>query len=320
MSTASRDRTDPLSLPEMLRVMDVATTYRLDRELAEEQLNSDQLKARLRDRMLEAAKSTGEEVTPAEVDAAIASYFGRLHTFHDPRPGLATTFANLYVRRHAILKWGGLAVGSILLAWWLFLSPRGPLSSAGRTRRQVETLTKDVARRSESIRALARDPVATVRLADLDSQADAYRHRGDPAALRKVDDALAALEARLGEEYTVSVLHGVGQQSAVDRYFTDKNGERSPGYYLIVEARRPDGSLLKRRIRNSETEAESEVMTWAERVPKEVYDRLARDKREDGVLNETAFAVKARGHAEEEVVMPGPDGKPLKRLGQITKW
>jgi hypothetical protein len=268
--------------------------------------------------MLEAAKSTGEEVTPAEVDAAIASYFGRLHTFHDPPPGLAKTFANLYVRRHAILKWGGLAVGSILLAWWLFLSPRGPLSSVGRARRQVEALTKDVTRRSESIRALARDPVATVRLADLDSQADAYRRRGDPAALRKVDDALAALESRLGEEYTVSVRHGVGQQSAVDRYSADG----SPGYYLIVEARRPDGSLLERRIRDSESKAESvsEETHWAERVPKEVYDRLARDKREDGILNETAFAVKARGHVEEEVVMPGPDGKPLKRLGQITKW
>jgi hypothetical protein len=89
---------------------------------------------------------------------------------------------------------------------------------------------------------------------------------------------------------------------------------------LIVEARTSDGTALKRRVHNIETGKDKEVTKWAERVPKEVYDRLARDKKEDGVLNETTFAVKRRGEAEEQVTMPGADGKPLTRLGQITEW
>ncbi|MBC8115887.1 MAG: hypothetical protein H7062_15990, partial [Candidatus Saccharimonas sp.] len=58
----------------------------------------------------------------------------------------------------------------------------------------------------------------------------------------------------------------------------------------------------------------------AERVPQEVYDRIKADKKADGVLNETLFAVKQRGYQNEEMKLVGPDNQPLSRLGQITKW
>jgi hypothetical protein len=138
--------------------------------------------------------------------------------------------------------------------------------------------------------------------------------------LESIRTTITDLEERQRDEYTVSVVSAPGRQSGFERYFTDREGSRVSGYYLIVEAKKPDGTVVPRRIHNRETGRDEQVTTWAERVPKPVYDRLAKDKREDGILDETTFAVKHRGFADEQITMPGPDGKPLTRMGEITKW
>ena len=77
---------------------------------------------------------------------------------------------------------------------------------------------------------------------------------------------------------------------------------------------------MRRSIESSETRKTSFIDSWAEQVPKEVYDRIAADKKADGILNETLFSVKKRGFRDEEIRIEGADGKPLTRLGQITEW
>jgi hypothetical protein len=320
MASAHSDPADTLSVPEMLRIMDVATAIRQDRELVHEQLNLDELKARLRARMIAAAKVTGEEVTAEEVDAAVAQYYRNLHVFHDPPWSFAVALAHLWVLRQTLAWSVGLSLGTLAVAWFLFLSPRGPMTVTGRTHRQVETLASEVTRRRDAIRALARDPAASSDADRLAAEADVFVKQDDPTKLAALTASLSGLEARLRDEYAVNVVSGAGHKSAVDRYFTDRDGRRVSGYYLIVEAKRPDGTLVSRRVHNAETGRDEEVTTWAERVPKEVYDRLAHDKRSDGVLDETAFAIKRRGFTDEQITMPGADGRPLSRLGQITKW
>lgn len=320
MSSVNRDGLDSLSVPEMLRIMDVATALRQDRELVDEQLNLDARKSRLRDRMIAAANVTGEEVTPAEVDSAIGRYYGGLHSFHEPKLGFSVTLAHLWVRRHEILKWGGAALGSIVLIWWLFLSASGPLTLTGRTHRKVERLAADLSRRHEAIRAVAQDPAVVQQLSRLAAETHTYRKQDDLTQLEATRSTLADLEAKLREEYTVTVVAGADRKSGIDRYFTDREGKRIAGYFLIVEAKRPDGSLIRRHVRDSETRRSKDVTIWGERVPKEVYDRIAADKRKNGSVTETTFAVKRRGFAEEEIKMPGPDGKPIARTEQIVEW
>jgi hypothetical protein len=283
-------------------------------------LNLDELKARLKDRMIAAAKVTGEEVTPEEVDAAIAQYYGGLYSFHEPKLGFSVALAHLWVRRREILTWGASILGSIALIWWLFLSTNGPLTVTGRTHRQVERLAAELSRKQDSIRAVAQDPAVAHELSRLAAEADTYRRQDDLKQLDATRSTLAELESKLREEYTVSVVPGADRQSGIDRYYTDKDGKRIAGYFLIVEAKRPDGSLVRRKIRDSETRRSKDVTTWGERVPKEVYDRIAADKRKNGSVTETTFAVKRRGFAEEEVKMAGPDGKPIARTEQIVDW
>jgi hypothetical protein len=323
MSSGATDQDRALALPELLRIMDVATAIRQERELVEEQLNFEELKARLRARLIEAAKFTGEDVTSDEVDAAIAQYYSRMHTFREPPFGLQLALAHLYVRRARIARIGGSVLALVAACWLLFGSANAPFSSQGRTHRQVDALASTIATRASSIKAISSDPAVTAELGQLETEAATYRGNAEPEKLRQVDSALAALEARLLEVYTVSVVFDPKdrtRKSGIDRYYHDTGGTRRPGYYLIVEAKAPDGTIVKRKIHNHENGRDKEVTTWAEQVPKEVFDRLARDKKEDGILNETTFAIKRRGRPSEDVVIPGSDGKPLNRLGQITEW
>jgi hypothetical protein len=108
---------EQLSLPELIRIMDVASELRKGQEIVEEQLNIDQIKARLRERLLEAAKVSGERVTAEQIDAAIEEYYDKLNSYEDPEWSWSVLFAQLYVHRLTIIKWG-VAIGAVIGLWW----------------------------------------------------------------------------------------------------------------------------------------------------------------------------------------------------------
>jgi hypothetical protein len=311
---------DP-DLDEMLRILDAASAMRRERELVEEQLSAEEFKRRLRERLLAAAAATGDPVKPEEVDAAIELYFERLHAYEDPPLGPSVALAHLYVRRWSILKWGGLAAASAALLWWVFLRPSSPLGIVGANERAVAAAASSVERRLAAARSIVADESAAARLEAIAKEAVGLQSRGEAGTLRKIEEELAQLGETLGSEYTVEVVHAPGEKSAVDRYYEDAEGRRVSGYYLIVEARDAAGKPVALPIRNSEADNETRTVSkWAERVPEEVYQRLRADKQTDGRLDEYVYAVKRRGKVELEVRLPGSDGQPLARLGQITEW
>jgi predicted N-acyltransferase len=113
-------RPTDLPLAEMLRIMDVARTLRQEREIAQEQFNREEARLLLRQRLKASTEITGSQVTEAEIDAAIESYFNNLHTYHDPPWGVQVFLAHLYVRRVQVLliliAAAVLAAGAWLLA------------------------------------------------------------------------------------------------------------------------------------------------------------------------------------------------------------
>jgi len=116
---AAQAPTEMLSIDQTLRIMDVATTLRKEQALAEQQLNIEETKAMLRERLLAAANVTGEALTQEQVDIAIEHYYDNLHVFEEPKWSLELVAAHLYVLRGSIVKWT-LAVGATagVLAWY----------------------------------------------------------------------------------------------------------------------------------------------------------------------------------------------------------
>lgn len=117
------DTANNLPLGEMLRIMDVARTLRQERDLANEQFNREEARALLRKRLKASTEITGSEVTEAEIDAAIESYFNNLHTYRDPPWGLQVFLAHVYVRRVQVFV-GLILVALLAIGGWFLLGGR----------------------------------------------------------------------------------------------------------------------------------------------------------------------------------------------------
>jgi len=116
--TAAQTPPQQLTIEETLRIMDVATTLRKEQVVAHEQLNIEETKAMLRERLLAAAQVTGERLTEAQVDLAIEHYYDKLHVFEEPQWSVELMLAHLYVMRGTMIKWT-VALGATagVLSW-----------------------------------------------------------------------------------------------------------------------------------------------------------------------------------------------------------
>ncbi|NNE00613.1 MAG: hypothetical protein HKN47_25135 [Pirellulaceae bacterium] len=109
-----------LTLQETLRVMDVAREMRERRETAEEMFRRDDIRKNLRDKLMRTARLSGDNVTEAEIDAAIAQYMERLHTFEAPPSGLNNFIAHCWIWRDRIMWGAGSIAVSVGALWYLF--------------------------------------------------------------------------------------------------------------------------------------------------------------------------------------------------------
>ena len=307
-----------LSLQDMLKIMDVAREMRQDRELVLQELSHEERVSRLRERLLASTELTGETATPEEVDAAIELYFDNLHTFREPQFGLQVLLAHLYIRRWKLLISGTLllALGSSL--WWLFLAPHAPLSSETQRAAVLRHQQDELARLSTSALEWASEPAVRQQINQLTDEARLALEQSNASAFDAARRELSDLAQQLQATYEVRIVQS--GQSAARRDFTDDSGTRVSGYYVIVEAVTPDGQRVSLPIRDRETGNTSHLATWGEQVPEAVYNRLKADKLADGVLDEHLFARKERGHLDWNMQLPGADGQPLKRGGQIASW
>ena len=110
-----------LTLEETLRVMDVAREMRQQRETAEEMFRRDDLRSKLRDKLVRTAQMSGDNVTEVEIDAAIGQYFETLHTFHDPESAWDNFLAHCWIWRSRIFV-ASASLAAIAGSVWFFFA------------------------------------------------------------------------------------------------------------------------------------------------------------------------------------------------------
>lgn len=296
--------------------MDVARAIRDEQLTVEQQFRIDEVKARIRDRLLESARISGDHVSEAEIDAAISVYFQTQFIYHDPPWGMSRLLAQLYVWRVKGLVAGALGGVMLVGVWLAFFNDAMPWSNASQTaqiRQQVEHDARSVL---DQLNILKKDPAAEKAVDDITKEFHAIEASGNVQAIRDCQARMNNLLTQLREQYRLEIVGG--SPSLISRRW-NKGGE-GLAYYAIVEAKNGSGQVLSRAVKNAETGQTSTVTRWAEQIPKEVFDRLAADKRADGILNETLFAEKPRGTLDEKTVLSGTDNQPIPRQGTITNW
>ncbi|QDT00667.1 hypothetical protein HG15A2_40060 [Adhaeretor mobilis] len=313
-----REQGQDFTLVEMTRIMDVASTLRREQALVEQQLNIDQVKAKLRERLLAAAEVSGDSISAEQVDVAVEHYYDRLHTYQDPPFGLGTALAHVYVRRGTIMKWA-IAIGAVVAIFWgllaggFFPGERRDAKLANQAYERLEE-TNEAIRQVTNNSSIEKEAAATL------ATAKALREEGDYQALEGLIAKQQLLAQTLMQQYELTIPSVPGQESAFPMDYTDANSQTvRSGYYVVVEAKAADGTPVRVQVRDRQTGKMTTTSKWAEQVPAAVYNRLKEDKQADGLLDDRLFGVKQRGERDLEVRMQGDSGV-LDRGGQLTEW
>ena len=293
-------------LDELMLAMDVVDTLRhkelvLARELTAEDRDA-QLLAQLREIYTSQGIVVTDEILRRGVDALREERFA----FPQPEPSFSRTLAKAYVARD---RWGkpvGAAVVALAVAAVAFqVFVRGPQL------RQATEVPAELTAAYQTIDTISDDPAALEAARAQLTAGEAAIAEGDYDAARAAIDELETLEFRLNLEYDLRVVSRPGEQSGVWRFPEDNRGARN--HYLIVEAVTPQGEALRVPVMSEEDGRTRTVRAWGLRVDEATFNRVAADKRDDGIIQDSLVGRKRRGVLEREYTVPTTGAA-------ITEW
>jgi len=300
-------------LDDVMIAMDVVDTLRHDQLIVERELNEEERKAKLIERLREIYQGQGIEVPDKILEEGVKALAEDRFVYKAPSDTVETKLARLYVSRSG---WGRFALGALggILAIWigwygLYELPRQRLADAQRIELQ-ETLPATFKQLEEQIAAETAGSASPATAATVRRGLAAARtnNLAEARAARKdLEDQLATLKA----EYEVRIISRKGELSGLWRI--PKLNPNARNYYLVVEAIGAEGKVIPRTVLNEETGKRETVTKWAVRVPRDVLERVRADKQADGIIDAPVVAVKKRGQVE-------PDWQIPLSGGEITQW
>src|SRR5690606_40135428 len=122
-----------------------------------------------------------------------------------------------------------------------------------------------------------------------------------PVAKQAIAELTALLD-QLRQEYTLRVVNRSGTQSGF--WTIPEINTAATNYYVVVEALDADGNALSLPVLNEENGETEVVSQWGVRVPESVYERVAADKRDDGIIQINEVGRKSDGFLDVEYNMP----------------
>ncbi len=162
-----------------------------------------------------------------------------------------------------------------------------------------------------AIDELAREKKAKKIAAQLYDDGITALRKGDIEAAQIGLSDLKELLSQLQQSYTLRIVSRPGERSGVWRV-PDVNS-RARNYYLIVEAIDKKGRRLKLPVTSEEDGKTREVTQWGLRVDAATYNRVAADKKDDGIIQKNIVGQKKPGYLK-------PDYSINTTGGAITQW
>ncbi|ABA57709.1 hypothetical protein Noc_1208 [Nitrosococcus oceani ATCC 19707] len=299
-ATAGASAKQPLD--EIMLAMDVVDTLRRRERLVKREIEVEGREQDLKERLRKIYQAQGIEVSDRILAEGVAALREDRFVYKPPAESFHVKLARLYVSRNRWGKWLLGGIGVLIIAWtvnyFVFVAPSKALPE------EIATVHAEVTEIARSDRARERaEQLLNAGQTALDNEnKDAARQ-----ALRLLED----LRTRLEQEYTLRIVNRPREQSGVWRV-PDIN-TRARNYYLIVEAIDPSGKVLTVPVTNEETGKIERVTQWGLRVDEATFQRVARDKQNNGIIEEDRVGHKKRGYLR-------PDYKIRTTGGAITQW
>ena len=171
---------------------------------------------------------------------------------------------------------------------------------------QMDAVRRVEGQRIETVHAqiaeIAQEPEARTQAGQIREAGLAAVQRGDAGNARAAVASLEELLGLLEQDYTLRVVNRPGEYSGVYR-IPDLN-EQARNYYVIVEAIDSRGNVLTVPILSEETGATERVKAWGLRVDEDVFNAVANDMKDDGIIQNNRFGEKKRGRLTADYTMP----------------
>ncbi|MGB5442051.1 MAG: DUF6384 family protein [Gammaproteobacteria bacterium] len=283
-------------LDEVMLAMDVVDTLRHRQLLVERELNTETREQTLIKRLREIYAAQGIDVPDHVLAEGVAALDEERFVYTPPEPGWRVTLAHIYITRGV---WGKalLAMLAIIIAVVIVYTTM----ISGPQQRRLAALPDELATQRQAVLELTELPEARERAQQYLIQGQAALREEDTDAAGEALVSLKQLRAQLEREYTISIISRPGEASGIWRVPDVNTNARN--YYIIVEAVTADGNTLTLPVRNEEDGKTYEVNKWALRVSEQLYQQIAADKSDDGIIQQRDFGKKRRGQLAPDYVI-----------------
>lgn len=300
-------------LDDLMLAMDVVDTLRHQETVATRELDDDVRKAELVERLKKIYASQGIVVSDRIIADGVKALEESRFSYEPAPASLSRSLAMIWVTRRT---WGlaglaGLVAVGIGIGSYSYFVIGGAKRSAEQARVELsETLPKALTKVVQTARDEAKSADAIATVGSLAKTAQAAVARGDAPAAKAAIAELDGVVGKLRETWRVQIVTRNGERSGLWRQPPSRT---SRNYYLVVEAIGANGAVLEREVTSEETGVKKTVKVWGQRVPQTTYDRVAADKRDDGIIENRLVGEKKRGDLAVTWSMPV-------ETGTITEW
>ncbi len=304
----------PQALDDIMIAMDVVDTLRHREDLVRRELSEEDREADLIARLRKIYKDQGIDVPDSVLADGVKALKESRFVYTPPPRGWKRTLLTLWARRESFGKRAAALVALVAasLTGYHVLVTRPAQLADDRARVEItQTLPKALRQAHADVLAVSGDEAAKQKANTLLADGERLIRSGDRAGAKKAGEELAALRDELTREYTLTIVSRPGESTGVWRRPPGNSTARN--YYIIVEAIGPDGRKLSLPIRSEESGATETVTKFGVRVPQNVFETVAQDKRDDGIVQRNRLGIKRRGVLAIDYQMPFEGGF-------ITKW
>lgn len=288
---------DKAPLEDIMTAMDVVDTLRHDQTIAERELDGDERRRRLLERLRKMYAAQGIDVPDHVLEQGIDALEQERFKYQSVESSWRTKLAHVWVSR---ARWGKpigfLAIVASVFYGYYFFSDVLP----ERTLRAG--LPTQVQNTFSSIIAVAKKPEVVER-AKVSSE-NAYRaiDEEDFETAQAIVANMQTVKSQLSLEYDIRIISRPNQNSGIWR--NPPNNPNGKNYYLIVEAIDKDNRVLALSILNQENNRTVRKKQWGLRVSEETFYKVAADKRDDGIIQSNNVGVKAAGYLKPVFSIP----------------
>jgi len=289
-------------LDDIMLAMDVVDTIRRRERVLQRELDAEGREEDLKERLRRIYQAQGIDVPDHVIEQGVAALKEGRFVYTPPADGIGTRLALLYVSRGRWGKWALGVLGALVVAGTAYYAT--VVAPTANLPRRIETLHAEVLQiaAADDARAAAGQMLAA---------GQAALRIDDTAAAQDAVASLEELRGRLEQEYTLRIVNRPGEQSGVWRIPDVNTAARN--YYIVVEAVDARGRSVKVPIRNEETGKTELVDKWGLRVDESTFNKVASDKKNDGIIQDDRFGEKKHGRLVPDYRMPSSGAA-------ITHW